>query len=29
VTEDVNEEFEQQRTFGDRLADKIAEFGGS
>jgi uncharacterized membrane protein len=29
VAEDVNEEFEQQLTLGDRLADKIAEFGGS
>ncbi len=29
VAEDVNEEFEQQLTFGEHLADRIAEFGGS
>ena len=29
VAENVNEEFEQQLTFGERLADRIAEFGGS
>jgi len=29
LAQHVNEEFEQQLTLGDRLADKIAEFGGS
>jgi uncharacterized membrane protein len=29
MTRDVNLEFDRQLTFGERLADKIAEFGGS
>ncbi|MCA1581491.1 MAG: DUF1003 domain-containing protein [Acidobacteria bacterium] len=29
LTENINEEFEQGLTFGDRVSDKIAEFGGS
>ncbi|TLM98349.1 DUF1003 domain-containing protein, partial [bacterium] len=29
LTKNINREFEQQLTFGQRLADKIAEFGGS
>ncbi|MBM3236626.1 DUF1003 domain-containing protein [Candidatus Poribacteria bacterium] len=29
LSENINIEFEQQLTFGERLADKIAEFGGS
>ena len=29
LTENVNEQFEQAMTFGDKLSDKIAEFGGS
>lgn len=29
LTENINEEFEQGLTFGDRISDKIAEFGGS
>ena len=29
VSENVNQEFVQQFTFGQRLADRIAEFGGS
>jgi hypothetical protein len=26
---DVNEQFDAQLTYGERLADKVAEFGGS
>jgi len=29
ISHDVNREFEQQRTFGDRVADRVAEVGGS
>ena len=29
ASKNVNEEIEEQLSFGDRLADKIAEFGGS
>jgi uncharacterized membrane protein len=29
VTRDTNKEFDQQLTFGQRLADKVAAFGGS
>ncbi len=29
LTENINEEFDQGLTFGDRVSDKIAEFGGS
>jgi len=29
LTENTNEEFEEQLTLGERLADKIAQFGGS
>jgi uncharacterized membrane protein len=29
LTENVNVAFDQQLTFGERLADKVAEFGGS
>lgn len=29
ISRDVNEEFEAQLSFGDRVADKIAAFGGS
>ncbi len=29
ITRNVNAEFSQELTFGERLADKIAEFGGS
>lgn len=29
LSENVNEEYERQLTFGDRLADRVAEFGGS
>jgi uncharacterized membrane protein len=29
ISIDVNEEFEEQLSFGNRLSDKIAEFGGS
>jgi uncharacterized membrane protein len=29
LTRDVDMEFEEKRTFGERLADKLAEFGGS
>lgn len=29
ASKNVNEEIEEQSSFGDRLADKIAEFGGS
>ncbi len=29
ISRDVNREFDQQLTFGDRLADRIASFGGS
>jgi uncharacterized membrane protein len=29
VSRNVNREFEQQLTFGDRLADRVAEIGGS
>ena len=29
LTENVNEQYEQAMTFGDRLSDRIAEFGGS
>lgn len=28
ISRDINAEFYQQLTFGDRMADKIAEFGG-
>ncbi len=29
LSENINEEYEQTLTFGDRIADKVAEFGGS
>lgn len=29
VADNLNKEFEARKTFGDRLADKVAEFGGS
>ena len=29
LSEDVNEQFDSQLTYGERLADKVAEFGGS
>ena len=29
VSENLNEEYEQQLTLGDRIADRVAEFGGS
>lgn len=29
LSENINEEFEQGLTFGDRVSDRIAEFGGS
>lgn len=29
VTRPVHREFERRRTFGERLADRVAEFGGS
>jgi uncharacterized membrane protein len=29
LSEDVNEQFDSQLTYGDRLADRVAEFGGS
>ena len=29
LSENINEQYEQSRTFGDRVADKVAEFGGS
>ncbi len=29
LSENINEEYEQSLTFGDRIADKVAEFGGS
>lgn len=29
ISEDINAEFERQLTFGERIADKVAEFGGS
>ena len=29
LSEDINEQFDSQLTFGERLADKVAEFGGS
>lgn len=29
VVEDLNKEFDQHLTFGERIADKVAEFGGS
>ncbi|HEY4125588.1 MAG TPA: DUF1003 domain-containing protein, partial [Rhizomicrobium sp.] len=29
VVEDLNKEFDQNLTFGERIADKVAEFGGS
>ena len=29
VSENLNEQYEQQLTLGDRIADKVAEFGGS
>ncbi|HEV7700808.1 MAG TPA: DUF1003 domain-containing protein [Pyrinomonadaceae bacterium] len=29
ITHDTNEEFDSQATFGQRLADKVASFGGS
>ncbi len=29
LSENINEEYEQTLTLGDRLADKVAEFGGS
>lgn len=29
ITKDIDAEFEQEWTFGERLADRIAEFGGS
>ncbi len=29
LSENINEEYEQQLTFGDRVADMVAEFGGS
>ena len=29
ISEDVNEAFDDRQSFGDRLADRVAEFGGS
>jgi len=29
LSKNINTEFEQKLTFGERLADKIADFGGS
>ncbi len=29
LSENINEEYEQRLTFGDRIADRVAEFGGS
>jgi uncharacterized membrane protein len=29
ISEDVNETFDDRQTFGERLADRVAEFGGS
>ncbi|WP_312690507.1 DUF1003 domain-containing protein [Brevundimonas nasdae] len=29
ITEDINETFDQEQSFGDRLADRVASFGGS
>jgi len=29
ISEDVNETFDGRQTFGERLADRVAEFGGS
>jgi uncharacterized membrane protein len=29
ISDDVNKEFERRLTFGERIADKVAEFGGS
>jgi uncharacterized membrane protein len=29
LSKNLNEEFEQQQTFGERIADKVADFGGS
>lgn len=29
LSENINEEFEETRTFGEKLSDKIAKFGGS
>lgn len=29
LSENVNEQFEERQSFGDRLSDKMAEFGGS
>ncbi len=29
LSENINEEYEQSLTFGDHIADKVAEFGGS
>lgn len=29
VTKNINAEFEQKQTIGEKLADKVAEFGGS
>jgi uncharacterized membrane protein len=29
LSKNINIEFDRQLTFGERLADKIAEFGGS
>ena len=29
VSEDINETFDDRQTFGERLADRVAAFGGS
>ena len=29
VSRDVNSAFDEEQTFGDRLADRVASFGGS
>ncbi len=29
ISEDINETFDDRQTFGERLADRVAEFGGS
>ncbi|WP_395943196.1 DUF1003 domain-containing protein [Brevundimonas sp.] len=29
ISEDINETFDDKQTFGDRLADRVATFGGS